>query len=119
MQPVAQTCYRWEGSSSMPPGFPVPSTASLVDGADGGAAGTPGSLGATSMIGNFSAEVTEVGKAPPGSGFSQERRALSFYWGHPADSVREDIDHRQQLERRRRALARAARDRPDTHARSS
>jgi hypothetical protein len=78
VQPVAHTCFRWE-AASMPGGFSPSTTAALMDSPDGGVTGTPGSLGATTTTGTFSVEVTEVGNAPPASGFSPNASA-AFYW---------------------------------------
>ncbi len=79
VQPVAQTCFRWEGTSAFPNGFPVPdTTVPILDFADGGASGSAGRLGATSTSGNFSTEITEVANAPPASGFSGG--GMTSYW---------------------------------------
>jgi hypothetical protein len=78
VQPVAHTCFRWE-ASSMAGGFSPASTATLIDGSDGGVGGTPGSLGANATTGTFAVEVTEVGNAPPASGFSGNSN-VAFYW---------------------------------------
>jgi len=75
---VAHACLRLEGATSTTSGF-MPTNMSALDATDGGVAGTPGSLGATNTTGDFSAELTEIGPAPPASGFSQNSNA-GFYW---------------------------------------
>jgi hypothetical protein len=74
---VSRSCLRLEGISGTTANF-IPSGTNALDPADGGVAGGPGSLGATSTVGNFSAEITEVGPAPAGNGFSGN--SMGFYW---------------------------------------
>ena len=71
--PVAKSCFRWEGATSV--GAPL-------DVGDGGLSGVPGSLGATSTIGNISAEITELVDAPPTSGNSTSctQGGMCSYW---------------------------------------
>jgi len=74
--PPSMGCWRWE-MASFGPGFSFPTTQSLLDSADGGLTGTPGSLGATNMQGNISAELTDFDPVATTGGFSGP---MCSYW---------------------------------------
>jgi hypothetical protein len=77
---VSHSCLRLEGATATTSEF-MPSNMNPLDSSDGGISGTPGSLGPTNVSGNFSAEITEIGPAPPSSGFSQGTQSnAGFYW---------------------------------------
>jgi Tfp pilus assembly protein PilX len=74
----AMGCWRWE-MSGIGPYFSPSNNGNLLDSADGGLTGTPGSLGATNTQGSLSIDLTDFYNAGPIKG-SSSSSGLCAYW---------------------------------------
>jgi hypothetical protein len=80
-QPPGKTCHRWPSAAAINQ-FYLPNGPAALDAADGG---VPGSLGPTSMQGDFNVELTEVAQGPAMQGNSMGQNTYTYWVTLQAD----------------------------------